>query len=418
MATPLRLAAFIGHADVRTFFGQVAARSDGAIELVAELAPAGAAEDSLTPHWSARDLLSRVSAKARCERGVAGLSDVELLPLASARMRSIQAHFDRTSPSAVLAWNGSGFTQGLAIAEARRRGLPVVFGENGFLPATLQLDPEGVNAASAFARRLRAGEHRGRARDPGLAAALDTRIAKYRKGASTRDAATVAAPGFIERLRRSASTSLKGSRTPYATATLPPPDGAPEVLLPLQVTRDSQLLLFSPWVGSALPALIAELSAALAQTDPRARLLVKLHPREARDIGERYAALAPRVAGNVVFIREIPVQQLIPRCKAVVTVNSTVGFEALLLGTPVIVAGEAFYGVEGVARVAHDPLALREHLSAILRGTWSPDPVAVDDLMHFVFAEGLVAASWKDGSDASLAAVGRRLLALAGRDGR
>jgi len=60
--------------------------------------------------------------------------------------------FEHIRPAAIFLWNGSGLAATIAEQLARHRGIAVVFGENGYLPNTLQLDAMGVNAFSSFAR--------------------------------------------------------------------------------------------------------------------------------------------------------------------------------------------------------------------------------------------------------------------------
>jgi len=60
--------------------------------------------------------------------------------------------FERIRLVAAFLWNGSGLATTIAEQLARRRGIVVIFGENGYLPNTFQLDATGVNTFSSFAR--------------------------------------------------------------------------------------------------------------------------------------------------------------------------------------------------------------------------------------------------------------------------
>lgn len=82
-------------------------------------------------------------------------------PAEQRRMYAEIADFlDRQNIDALLVWNGSNRRLSMAIHAASRRGLPVIHAEHGYFPGTMQLDLEGVNAASSLARLIRAGHAR------------------------------------------------------------------------------------------------------------------------------------------------------------------------------------------------------------------------------------------------------------------
>lgn len=133
-------------------------------------------------------------------------------------------------------------------------------------------------------------------------------------------------------------------------------NGGMSILLPLQLADDSNLLIHSPF---ATPLEM------LRQVLPRARdagatVLIKPHPAvahracnvAAQEDCERYAAGFPNA---VMLDSDIPgavpgeaLPALLDTVDAVVTTNSTIGFEALLLRKPVCILGDAVYKIRGV----------------------------------------------------------------------
>lgn len=105
---------------------------------------------------------------------------------------------------------------------------------------------------------------------------------------------------------------------------------------PLQVSTDSQLL-----VNSDIDNLQALRRAAEIAENAGVRLVVKPHPAEGdRLFVERLAALRHEL--GFLFV-EGNTFQLMQHSSRVVTINSTAGMEAMLLGKPVTVLGRAMY---------------------------------------------------------------------------
>ena len=128
-------------------------------------------------------------------------------------------------------------------------------------------------------------------------------------------------------------------------------DGMPYVLVPLQVASDSQVQLSSGYSG--MPPFIAELIDSFARYGrPQDRLVFKHHPR---DRGyNHYGQLIERLARShgieerVLYFHDGPLGPILKRARAVVTINSTVGLQALYHSVPTKVMGETFYNINGL----------------------------------------------------------------------
>jgi len=128
-------------------------------------------------------------------------------------------------------------------------------------------------------------------------------------------------------------------------------DGTPFVLVPLQVSSDSQVSLGSDYSG--MVPFITELVASFARhAPPGDRLAFKHHPRDRgynhygaviRDVARRYG-----VEGRVLYFHDAPLGPVLKRAKAVVTINSTVGLQALYHAVPTKVMGRTFYNLPGL----------------------------------------------------------------------
>ncbi len=332
-------------------------------------------------------------------------------------LAGLAAFIDGERISAIFVWNGSNLRGALAIYLARQRGIPVIHAEHGYLSGTTQIDLEGVNAASSVSRLARAGlvQH---PRDSALDATLDADIARFKSGQNMRNLAPLP-PAELRRDRFARLASrvgfwLERRVLPYInqlSVPTTPADRLPEryVLLPFQVRSDSQLVLHSPHYGDDLEAVVRELDQAAARIDPELRVAVKFHPFELPLVQLAYRHL-PRRYPRVCFVSGAPMNQLLEHATAVVTINSTTGFEALLYDKPVLSLGRNFYTVPGIVEC----LERRVDLEATLRRTLSiaPDTQRRRAFLRFVRAHFLVHGGYHDFSEASLRAVASRIVDL------
>jgi capsular polysaccharide export protein len=128
-------------------------------------------------------------------------------------------------------------------------------------------------------------------------------------------------------------------------------DGTPYILVPLQVSSDSQITLGSDYAG--MEPFIAEMIAAFAAEAPATdRLAFKHHPRDrgynhygalVREHARRYG-----VAERVLYFHDGALGPILKRAKAVLTINSTVGLQALYHAVPTKVLGRTFYNLPGL----------------------------------------------------------------------
>ena len=328
---------------------------------------------------------------------------------------AIEHFLDTEAVDALLVWNGSNRRLSMAIHAARRRRLPVIHAEHGYFPGTLQMDLEGVNAASSLARLIRDGLARCPP-EPGLDAQLDAMIAALRGDTPTRATRNPVPQRFLARRDARWMHALLYRLRPlgqgkpllpsYADPPLPP-DGF--VFYPLQVVHDSQLLLHSPIWGNDHARVIAALRDRLAALHPPRRLVVKLHPHENRIAQLRLDRLRQRFP-DVTFVRQYAATELIRRAGVVVTLNSSVGFEALVLDKPLVVLGEAFYGVPALAQVVTAEGELSEALQRALTV-----PVPTEErraVLRACLADHFAIGSYWDHSDASLHGVAERIRTL------
>ena len=172
------------------------------------------------------------------------------------------------------------------------------------------------------------------------------------------------------------------------------------IFIPFQDDRDTQVRLFSPWVGN-MRELFALGEKLVAETDWT--VVFKEHPSSR----EAYPDLHQRTHERLMFANGNVTQKLVEACEFVVTLNSTVGLESLLLGKPLLTLGQAFFNVEGVVMHADSG----DELLRIARAfpQWSVDETLRASFLHYLQNEYCVPGLWQDASAEHLAAVARRM---------
>lgn len=270
----------------------------------------------------------------------------------------------RECPDAVGVWNGSSRHCQLLLA-LLPPGCRTFFFENGLLPNTTTLDARGVNYRNSVPR--------------------DAEF--YRRYQAPADAAE-AQLTLVPRKSRSAG---------------PAPIKLPEcfVFIPFQDDRDTQVRLFSPWVGD-MRELFALGERLVAETS--LTIVFKEHPSSR----ESYPDLHRRTHERLLFANGNPTQELIQASQFVITLNSTVGLESLLLGKPLLTLGQAFFNIPALVMHADSV----EELLVMARAfpEWPLEALVRESFLRYMAAEYCVQGSWQNADQAHLERVVARML--------
>jgi capsular polysaccharide export protein len=202
-----------------------------------------------------------------------------------------------------ITWNGQISIRALAVRAAADLGIPMLFAELSPFRGRYFLDHLGVNAASS------------------LQAVQPETLQAYEGE---------------ERLFAMLKSNYLG-RQPSKNAPREA-SGLPSsfVFAPLQVPSDTQIMLHGRAVGShaeflgILRELVPLLPANMA-------LAVKPHPSSPY----REAYLRDTIGKNILVASDYETRDLLERCAAIVTVNSTVGVDGFLFDKPIIALGNA-----------------------------------------------------------------------------
>jgi capsular polysaccharide export protein len=276
------------------------------------------------------------------------------------------ALLDKERADAVAVWNG-GHRYCSLLTSMCGQEVRTFYFENGLLPNTTTLDPRGVNYRNSLPRN---GEfYRDYARSHPVMAAGEEGVRLIPRKPRVEGGAPVELPEHF-------------------------------IFIPFQDDRDTQVRLFSPWVRdmrelfALAERLVSELGVAV---------VLKEHPSSR----ETYPDLHERVSDRLFFANQNSTQQLIESSQLVITLNSTVGLESILLGKPVLTLGQAFYNIDGL--VLHGDNA-GEVIELIRQNPgWQPDAEMRKGFLAYLQNEYCVPGAWASADQMHWLEVARRM---------
>lgn len=269
------------------------------------------------PETEARVATALANAKKQPKPGVMTSAKRWLLRI---QYNGTRRFFERATGQTAVVWNGLNGSRNVFAQAARDAGNATLFFELSPFKGRITVDPCGVNFHN------------------GLPRAAAPYINWAKATAQQTDWRDVAA-----------TITARAPLSPVASGDAKRPLTEPFVFVPLQVPGDSQLRLF----GGAFQTVEAVIDAVTAASDALPQgwhLRIKEHPTAKVRFGDRIAAINnPRV----VLDNATDTFAQVAACKALVTVNSSVGLEAMFFEKPVAAMGDCFWAIDGIA--AHLP---------------------------------------------------------------
>lgn len=261
--------------------------------------------------------------------------------MARARLSAalLSSRFKQHPQARAFVFNGFLMPDALTLAIGNALGRERLVVELGFFPHTLQFDICGINFDSTLPR------------DPRFYRAVEPLVAHDKPG------------DVVKRQSKQKGEAVEALPASY-------------IFVPMQVPSDMQILAHSPWIRDMVH--FYEVLAHLADQHPDCQLIIKEHPSFPLSIRARVRP-HPRIA----FANHNDTRALIEGAEAVITINSTVGLESLLLGKKVITLGNAPYNVDGLVLRATDDTSLSAALSAL--SSWQPDEALRDAFIRYVY---------------------------------
>ncbi len=263
-------------------------------------------------------------------------------------------------------WNGQKLpSKGVSIA-AKLVGKEVVYFENGLMPDSTTCDWQGVNCHNSLPRTADF----------------------YRQFDSQKNLPRTLVPRAPAKQK---AAGIKGEALPQHY-----------IFVPFQVETDSQIISNSPWIKS-MEQLWTHLKCAIEQCeDTSLHFVIKEHPSEVKRFDHLHQR-HPRIK----FANSCNTQDLIIGAQAVLTINSTVGLESLLLEKTVLVLGDACYAVPGVSLAVNNEDALCKAINEV-------DSLPLEDelrkqFLSFIYEYYIIPQAWVQAEERHFDALTKRL---------
>lgn len=267
---------------------------------------------------------------------------------------------------AIAIWNGQRFPENLIMGIANHFNKKTVYFEVGFFPNTTVIDPKGVNYKNSLPRNI-----------------------DFYKNYPIKENT------FPKKLNK--RNHLIKRRLEYVQL--------PEkyIFVPFQTSFDTQIVYNSPWIKS-MPELFNIIEKIAVST--KTKFIFKEHPHE-RDF--TYEELHKRAEScpYIQFANANETDELIKNAEAVITINSTVGLEAMLMNKRVIVLGNAFYALDKITKKASNEKELEEIVKNIDK--WKPETELMKRFLSFLINEYLVKGTWTNPNTEHVKAAEKRI---------
>lgn len=244
-----------------------------------------------------------------------------------------RAYFEKNRSVVAAAWNGLNGSRRVFMTAARDAGARTLYFELSPFAGCITVDPQGVNYENSLPRE----------------------IEPYKRWLAAESAPRVnwRAAGDRIQQRRPATPKVEASDGL-------PPLTDPFLFVPLQVPGDSQLRLFGGEFRT-LDAFVSTLIECSNVLPDGWHIRVKEHPSANSSIAD---LIRSRPKTSAIYLdNATETFEQVRASRGVVTVNSSVGLEAMFFDKPVIACGQSFWAIEGIAHHAAD----QEKLSELLR---------------------------------------------------
>lgn len=254
---------------------------------------------------------------------------------------------------ATCTWNGQRVFDLIINHHAREHGCSTLFYEMGlFRPDTLTIDAKGVNVRNSVPREIGFYKEYDACGSVNVPAKIEQPLSSNTLYAAYKLFDHLLALLGLGTYKRFDNLYRPKLSAPSAAETVTLEHLDPSyinIFCPLQVSHDTQVLLNSPYIKSmeAFFTIIKECASEFANMQKKVRFYLKAHPKEMQRIAFNFTEAV------FVFNPDISSADAVKATDLTMTINSTVGLEAVQYNKPCVTLAETFYSTEPIAFFAH-----------------------------------------------------------------
>lgn len=182
------------------------------------------------------------------------------------------------------------------------------------------------------------------------------------------------------------------------------------IFIPFQVEKDSQIVLNSDKIKkmSHLYEVVAKAIEVLNENKiEKIKAVFKIHPMD-EELNISEILNLEKKYENTILLMDGNTQKLIQKAEAVITINSTVGIEALINNKPVITLGSAFYNIKGIVEHCNKIERLPEILKKSL--SQNQDKELIDKFLYYLRFEYFEEIYWRNPDQESIRKIANKIL--------
>lgn len=267
--------------------------------------------------------------------------------------KAYKDYFSDNSTDLVIVWGGTKYFSCIPATLAKQKNINCIFIEKGLFPFTLQVDDTGVNASSQLKNEFGSISYnvlshslefyQSKVKQPWYFSQPLNAISAFIKiKYLINDYGLLEL--FVKIFHKYFDTKLLKKFKYKDNWKVTDPISNSEsivckdyIFIPFQVSYDSQLLVHGNWINDNI-SLVEFVCRSLNELGLIIKIVVKEHPREYVNYNFR-----KKLSKYNVLFSNAGTVDLIQKSKLIVTINSTVGFEAIVFNKPVVITGNAFY---------------------------------------------------------------------------
>lgn len=254
---------------------------------------------------------------------------------------------------ATCTWNGQRVFDLIINHHAREHGCSTLFYEMGlFRPDTTTIDAKGVNVRNSVPREISFYKQYDACGSINVPAKTDQPLSSNTLYTAYKLFDHLLALLGLSTYKRFDNLYRPKLSAPSTAQTVTLEHLDPtyiNIFCPLQVSHDTQVLLNSPYIKSmeAFFTLIKECASEFANMQKKVRFYLKAHPKEMQPIAFDFTEAV------FAFDPDISSADAVKATDLTLTINSTVGLEAVQYNKPCVTLAETFYSTEPIAFFAH-----------------------------------------------------------------
>lgn len=173
------------------------------------------------------------------------------------------------------------------------------------------------------------------------------------------------------------------------------------IFVPLQVNTDTQILVHSDFKD--MQEFISLVEKEFYSFESNIGLVFKIHPMEKGIVNYKFDSKS--------IVVDIDTNELIKNSECVVTINSTVGFEAIMKHKKVLVLGEAFFKIDSIT-ICSSKKSFKDDIKSILDGNIELDDEAIESFVKYLKYEYQVNGNLFNWSDDTFEEVRKKIKEL------